>query len=191
MVTATLFLSGIDMTEDEYLETLAHGRRFEFTNGVVTAKRGPYMTQKRHVAIAEEISAAFREYRQANGGFGGQTPTTNLSQGRDRVYRLPDLAYWAPGRRVGDSIFDPPSAGIEIICPDQSVSDLRAKCRFYRSRGVDVCWLVHPDQRWAEVWDVRNDGSRIPEGGALESDSLPGFRLELARLWAAIDSAPA
>ena len=85
MVTATLFLSGIDMSEDEYLETLSHAKRFEFTNGVVTAKRGPYMTPKSHVAIAEEVSAAFREYRRAQGGFGGQTPTTNLSQGTDRV----------------------------------------------------------------------------------------------------------
>jgi Uma2 family endonuclease len=191
MVTATLFLSGIDMSEDEYLETLSHSKRFEFTNGVVTAKRGPYMTRTSHVAIAEEVSAAFREYRRAKGGFGGQTPTTNLSQGPDRVYRLPDFAYWAPGRRVGDAIFDPPSAGIEIVSPDQSLSDLRAKCRFYRSRGIDVCWLIHPDQRWVEVWDALNEGTRVPEGGALESAALPDCRLELARLWAAIDAAPA
>jgi Uma2 family endonuclease len=191
MVTATLFLSGIDMSEDEYLETLSHAKRFEFTNGVVTAKRGVYMTQKTHVAIAEEVSAAFREYRRATGGFGGQTPTTNLSQGPDRVYRLPDFAYWAPGRRVGDAIFDPPSAGIEIVSPDQSLADLRAKCRLYRSRGVDVCWLIHPDQRWVEVWDALNEGSRVPDGGALVSAALPDFRLDLARLWAAIDTAPA
>jgi Uma2 family endonuclease len=191
MVTATLFLSGIDMSEDEYRETFAHAKRFEFTNGVVTTKRGPYMTPKSHVAIAEEVSAAFREYRQTKGGFGGQAPTTNLSQGPDRVYRLPDFAYWAPGRRVGDSIFDPPSAGIEIVSPDQNLSDLRAKCRFYRSRGIDVCWLIHPDQRWVEVWDAQRDGARVPDGGAVESAALPDFRLDLARLWAAIDAAPA
>jgi Uma2 family endonuclease len=191
MTTATVTLSGIDMSENEYLETLSHSRRFEFTNGVVTAKRGPNMTQKSHVVIAEEISAAFREYRRTTGGFAGQTPTTNLSQGPDRVYRLPDFAYWAPGRRVGESLFDAPSVVIEIVSPDQSVSDLRAKCRFYRSRGIDVCWLIHPDERWAEVWDGLNDGTRLPEGGALESAALPAFRLELARLWAAIDAAPA
>jgi hypothetical protein len=125
MVTATVHLSGGDMSEDEYRETLAHAKRFEVTNGVVTAKRGPYMTQKSHVAIAEEIRAAVREYRQANGGFGGQTPTTNLSQGPDRAYRLPNFAYW------------------------------------------------------------------VAEGGVLESAALPDFRLDLARLWAAIDAAPA
>jgi Uma2 family endonuclease len=191
MVTTPLVLGGLDMSEDEYRETLAHAKRFEFTNGVVTAKRGPYMTRKTHVAVAEEISAAFREYRGARGGFGGQTPTTNLSQGPDRVYRLPDFAYWAPARRVGDAIFDPPTVGIEIVSPDQSVADLRAKCRFYRSRGVDVCWLINPEQRWVEVWDRAREGARVPDDGTLESEAIPGFRLELARLWAAIDAAPA
>ena len=182
MATTALTLSGIDMTEDEYVETLSNASRFEFTNGVVTAKRGPYMTQKSHVAVAEEISAAFREYRRTRGGFGGQTPTTNLSRGSDRVYRLPDFAYWAPGRRVGDSIFDAPSVGIEIVSPDQALSDLRAKCRFYRDRGVEACWLIHPGERWVEVWDARYDGARLPEDGALESEAVPGFRLEARRL---------
>ncbi len=191
MESAAIVLSGIEMGEDEYLESLSHSSRFEFTNGVVTAKRGPYMTQKSHVAVAEEISTAFREYRKARGGFGGQTPTTNLSRGSDRVYRLPDFAYWAAGRRVGDSIFDSPTAGIEIVSPDQNVADLRAKCRLYRARGADVCWLIHPDQRWVEVWDAGNEGTRLADGDALESAALPGFRLELAQLWAAIDTAPA
>jgi Uma2 family endonuclease len=189
--SAAIVLSGIEMGEDEYLGSLSHSNRFEFTNGVVTAKRGPYMTQKSHVAVAEEISAAFREYRRSRGGFGGQTPTTNLSHGSDRVYRLPDFAFWAEGRRVGDSIFNPPTAVIEVVSPDQNVADLRLKCRLYRARGADVCWLIQPDQRWVEVWDTANEGTRLADDDALESPALPGFRLEVARLWAAIDAAPA
>ena len=84
------------MSKDEYLETLSHSKRFEFTNGVVTAKRGPYMTQQSRVAVAEEVSAAFREYRRAKGGFGGQTPTTNLCQGTDRVTGCPTLGWNSP-----------------------------------------------------------------------------------------------
>jgi Uma2 family endonuclease len=54
-----------------------------------------------------------------------------------------------------------------------------------------VCWLIHPDQRWVEAWDAANEGTRLADGDALESVALPGFRLELAQLWAAIDTAPA
>ncbi len=191
MATATKVRGGIEMAEYEYLERLAHTSRYEFTNGVVTAKRGPYMTQKAHVTAAEEVGAAFRAYRIENGGYGGQTPTTNMSEGPDRLYRLPDYAYWAPGRTVGESIFEPPTAGIEIVSKDQSVTDLRRKCRLYRERGVDVCWLIHPYERWTEVWDAGRNGQRLTAEAAMESPALPGFRLEVARLWAAIDAAPA
>ena len=37
MESAAIVLSGIEMGEDEYLESLSHSSRFEFTNGVVTA----------------------------------------------------------------------------------------------------------------------------------------------------------
>ncbi len=151
-MAANKVLAGLEMPEYEYLETLSHGARYEFTNGVATAKRGPYMTQKAHVTAANELGAAFRAYRTEHGGYGGQTPTTNISEGLDR---LPDYAYWAPGRTVGESIFEPPTGGIEIVSLDQSVADLRRKCRLYRDRGVDVCWLIHPYDRRGRGFGTR------------------------------------
>lgn len=191
MATAAPVLAGIEMDECEYLESLANSKRFEFSNGVVTAKRGPYMTQKMHVSVATELTIAFVLYVRSVGGFGGQTPTTNLSSGIDRLYRLPDFGYWTPGRPVGDSIFQPPTAAIEIVSPDQSVTDLRLKCTFYRERGVDVCWLIEPEGRWVEVWDGTRDGARLQADGAMESPALPGFSLAVRTLWDAIDAAPA
>lgn len=177
------------MGEDEYRETLANSRRFEYANGFVTAKRGAEMTQKAHWIAADELTEAFRSYRRSVGGLSGQTPTTNFSEGTDRVYRLPDLAYWAAGREVGSGIANPPTAGIEIVSPDQSIGELRAKCQFYRERGVAVCWLVHPGQRWVEVWDSTRVAQRLAAGAELESDSLPGFSYSVAALWAAVDAA--
>ena len=191
MVTAALVLSGIEMDESEYRETLANSNRFEFTNGVVTAKRGPDMTQKKHWIVAEEFTVAFHLYRRSYGGISAQIPTTDFSSGGDRLYRLPDVAYWAPGRTVGDSIAHPPTAAIEIVSPDQSVPDLREKCRFFRRHGVDVCWLVDPQSRWVEVWDSSRDGSRLGPGDELASIALPGFALPARSLWAAIDAARA
>ncbi len=184
-------LAGIEMEESEYVCMLSNSKRFEFTNGVVTAKRGPYMTEKAHVIVAEEFSAAIRELRRTSGGFGGQTPTANLSDTTDRLYRIPDLAYWEPGRPVGDSIFTPPTLAVELVSPDQSVPTLREKCRLYRTHGVDIVWLVHPDQRWAEVFDEGRDGERLVADGVRRSRRLPGLEVRLADLWQAIDSAPA
>jgi Uma2 family endonuclease len=189
MATATL-TRGLEMSEDEYLESLANSKRFEFCNGVVTAKRGPYMTKKRHVIIAEELAFALRSFRTQAGGFSGQTPTTNLSEGVDRLYRMPDVAYWAAGRPVGDGIFQPPTLAIEIVSADQSVPALREKCGAYRAHGVSVCWLIDPEERWVEAWDAARSAVRLPDAGVLEAPELPGFSLPLATLWSAIDNAP-
>jgi hypothetical protein len=87
--TATVTLSGIEMDESEYVCTLSHSTRFEFTNGVVTAKRGPYMTQKAHVTAANVLTLALPGSAARHGGYAGQTPTANLSSGGDRLYRDP------------------------------------------------------------------------------------------------------
>lgn len=176
----------IRMTEDEYLETLANSRRFEFSDGIVTAKRGPYMTQLAHVAIAEELAHAFYEYRREHGGFSGQTPTTNFARAESRLYRVPDIGYWAGDRDFGSGIFPPPSVAVEIRSPDQGLGDLRDKCRLYVARGVDTCWLVDPSRRVVEVFDVARDGETVADDAILESAAMPGFEFPVARLWAAI-----
>lgn len=115
------------MSEQEYLETLANSKRFEFCNGVVTEKRGEFMTRRKHVTVATTLTDLLHDLAKRTGGFGGQTPTTNFSSGGDRVYRMPDLAYWVPGRLVGDDIFQPPTLAIELVSADQSVPKLREK----------------------------------------------------------------
>jgi Uma2 family endonuclease len=79
---------------------------------------------------------------------------------------------------------------VEIVSPDPSVADLREKCRLYRSRGVDVCWLVHPGERWVEVFDEGKDGQRVVPPQALETPLIPGLRLAPEDIWSAIDAAP-
>ena len=176
------------MTEDEYVATLANSKRFEFRDGIISAKRGPYMTLLRHVVTATEFGMALYEYRKIRGGFSGQTPTVNLSGGDRRIYLIPDIALWAAGRAIGNGIFTPPTLAIELVSPDQSVRDLREKCVLYRTTGVDVAWLAHPEQCWVEVWEDLRNGERVERTGVLESPHLPGLRIDLEQLFATIDS---
>ena len=187
-MSAVLTATAIEMTEDEYVCTLSNSKRFEFTDGLVTAKRGPYMTQLRHVAVAEEFGALLFQYRKTWAGFSGQTPTANLSHAQRRLYRIPDIAYWAPGRPFGDGIFTPPTLAIEIVSQGQSLRDLRAKCRLYRESGVEIAWLIHPDRCWVEVWEDLRSGERIERTGLLESPRLPGLRIEINSVFAAVDA---
>jgi Uma2 family endonuclease len=172
-------LGSIEMDEDEYRRALSHSKRFELTNGRVMAKRAEYTTLKAQVTCANEFSFAFGECRKHSGGFGGQSPTVDLSEGTDRLYRIPDAAFWVPGKPVGPDVILPPTLAVEIVSPDQSVAELREKCRLYRSRAVEVCWLIHPVERWAEVWEDARDGERVPTDATLETPPIPGLAVGL------------
>ena len=183
MVTTAVLIS-----EQEYLERYADSRdHLEFLNGEVFPKRRIGMAQKAHVVASNVFARKFFGHEDEHGGFSGTTPTTNISGGADREYRLPDIAYWAPGRPVGPSILLPPTVAVEIVSPDQSVPGLREKCRRYRDRGVDVCWLVEPERRWVEVFDGARDGERLGNSDSLTAAGMPGFAIPLRELWAGID----
>ncbi|MEX1104526.1 MAG: Uma2 family endonuclease, partial [Dehalococcoidia bacterium] len=115
-------------------------------------------------------------------------PTVNLSRTLDRRYRVPDLAYWAEGKPVSNGeILLPPTLAIEIMSSGQTFLAMRAKCREYRRRGVDVAWLVSTSRRTVEVFEGDRDGEVMMGAATLESGHLPAFKLTLFELFAALD----
>jgi Uma2 family endonuclease len=96
------------------------------------------------------------------------------------------MAFWAVGRPLAqeNEIYLPPTIAFEIRSDTQSMSTLRDKCREYRSRGVEVCWLIDPQRRTVEVFDGEGDGVEVAAGGVLETEHVPGLRIAVAGLWA-------
>jgi Uma2 family endonuclease len=92
-----------------------------------------------------------------------------------------------PTREPGDDILSPPTLAVEVRSKDRSMRGLRDKCRYYRTHGVDVAWLIDPYSRTIEVFEGEADGQRAARDGTLESPSLPGLRVPVADLWAALD----
>jgi Uma2 family endonuclease len=173
------------VSEQEYLDCLTgESPSYEFVNGEVFQKP---LTRSQHVLVAKAAGQAFPRYEASAGGFFGWEVTTNLSQGRDTRYRVPDSAYWASGRPRGGDVFLPPTLAIEIISPGQSMDTLRKKCREYRSHGVDVAWLINPEQRIVEVFEADRDGDVLQGDAVLASVYLPGFELTLRGLFASLD----
>ena len=84
-MSTALTATAIEMTEEKYVRSLSHTNRFEFTDGVVTAKRGPYMSQLRHMLAATEFTLSLVSYARKTGGLAGQTPTSNLSHDQRRL----------------------------------------------------------------------------------------------------------
>jgi Uma2 family endonuclease len=106
----------------------------------------------------------------------------------DRNFRVIDVAYWSPARRLDEENYaTPPTAAIELTREDRPREEFAEKCRFYRSHGVDVCWLVDPEARTAEVFEGDRDADPLPADGALETAFMPGFSLPLNDLFSVLD----
>ena len=92
----------------------------------------------------------------------------------DRV-RKPDVSFIraekrpnGPRRRGHTPI--PPDLAVEVVSPGDSVYDLEDKLADYRSAGVPLVWVVHPNRRTVYVYA---GGSEVPSV-LHEDDSLTG-----------------
>lgn len=175
----------VRVSEEEYLATMTGEKpSLEFVNGEVFQKP---MTKRNHQDVSKRILEAMLDFEKRTKGYFTWEATTNLSQESDRRYRVPDLAYWAPGRPVSqpNEVYLPPTLAIEVRSDGQSMATLRDKCREYRSRGIDVCWLIDPVRRTVEVFEDGREGIELVPDGELSSDRMPGFSLAVSELWAA------
>lgn len=125
-------------------------------------------------------------------------------------FRLPDgsvlspdaamvrLERWralTPAERRG---FPPlcPDLVVELVSPSdggpRGAKALREKMGAYVANGARLGWLLFPEERAVEIWEVGADPSapveprRLEPALALEGgELLPGLRLELAEIWEA------
>jgi Uma2 family endonuclease len=171
---------GLRMTEEQYLALPEEKPYLEYVDGVALQKPMP---NSQHGDLVGRITYFLGGYAELHGG--KYRPEARVALGLAPNYRLPDTAYWAPGRLSGDDSL--PTLAVEVRSPDQTLDELRTKCRFYRANGVDVCWLVDPASRTVEVFEGARDADRLPAEGTLESPLLPGFSVPLAKLFAVLD----
>jgi Uma2 family endonuclease len=80
----------------------------------------------------------------------------------------------------------PADLAIEIVSPDSVQRDREEKFIEYQTAGVREYWLIDPDRKTAEFYDLGADRRYYPVPlceGAYRSEVLPGFRLRIDRLW--------
>lgn len=83
-----------------------------------------------------------------------------------------------------------PELAVEIASPNDSLAQLRRKARIYLDKGCSLVWIVLPSQRGVDVCrsatGARLDIEFVGADDKLSGeDALPGFELELSRLFPA------
>jgi Uma2 family endonuclease len=172
-------------TAEEYLALPEDEKPYrEFVDGEILEK---VMGERRHLRAQQFLSVAFDSYCGASGGEAGPEGRVLFDTVRGVEFRLPDYAYWAPGKPSFDGTYLlPPTLAIEIRSPGESMADQRAKCRYFREHGVDAVWLIDIVNHTAERFEDGVDGE-VATGGALTATVVPALRIDLADLWRAID----
>jgi len=104
----------------------------------------------------------------------------------------PDLLYVATARLgivTERGLRGAPDLAVEVLSQATRERDPVVKRKLYAKYGVKEYWLVDPDGRTVEVLTLGQEGYEtfrvFPEGTAVESPLLPGFRAEVGPLFAA------
>jgi Uma2 family endonuclease len=81
-----------------------------------------------------------------------------------------------------------PDLVVEVISPNDAYSALREKVDEWLSAGVLVVWVVDPQRRVVEVFQVDKPLQVLREGDVLTAEEvLPGFRLPIQEIFAEIE----
>lgn len=112
----------------------------------------------------------------------------------DLPQRRPDLAFIAYDRwQVPAQLEDPlawdvvPNLAAEVVSPSNTAEEVEQKLQDYFTSGVQLVWGIHPIRRRVYVYESLTQVRILTENDALDGGTvLPGFRLGIANLFAAL-----
>jgi Uma2 family endonuclease len=175
------------MTYEEFLAWADEEVHAEWVKGKVV-----FMSpvSREHAIVSEfllQLINTFAGIRQAGEA---HSDPFQMKTGPDLPGRAPDVAFVAKenlGRFKQNYLDGPADIVAEVISPDSRGRDRGEKFYEYEQGGVKEYWLVDPERRRAEFYQLGPDGYyQLMELGPedrFESKVLPGLWLKVAWLW--------
>lgn len=160
----------------------------EWVNGRPLQKVSP---KRKHSRMQMRLGVALDAWAQGRGEVGPEWRFRVAPAGGPRRPLVPDLAYVSYERMRGydgDELEAPPFApdvAVEILSPGERASDVSDKIAVYLSAGASLVIVVDPRRRTVKLHDGEGT-TRLHEGDVLTHAALPGFALDLTRLFAAL-----
>jgi Uma2 family endonuclease len=163
------------------------GRVFELIHGEIVEK----MRTQQHGFSIFKLSGHLFAWWTAHGeqGVPGIEVRHRLPND-DQNDRIPDLSYISAARaepiRERGAVPIMPDLAVEILSPDDSLSETRAKMAYYLENGTQLGWLFIPRKKLIEVYRAGHDieilsasDDDVLEGGEV----LPGFSVPVRALF--------
>jgi Uma2 family endonuclease len=161
-------------------------RWFELVRGEVIELPRPL---KLHGRVCMNVGYLLEAYvRQRNKGYVISNDSgVVLSRAPDTV-RGPDIAVYEDA----DSFDDlhpkygetPPRLAVEVLSPNDKAGKLLSKIADYLNNGVELVWLVDPEERIVNVHRPQKNPYQVKADAELTGDDvLPGFRCRVAEFF--------
>lgn len=183
MATATTQL----MTAEEFFHTEEpEPGKYELVNGEVVFMPPPGL---RHGEVQTNLAFVIKLYLQANRIGRVFTESGAITERNPDSVRGPDVSYYSQERLpLGSQVVTyhtrPPDLVAEVVSPDDTRPEMRAKAREYLAAGVRVVWVVDPDDRTVTVYTEPTRATLLEADATLTAeDVLPGFSCRVADLF--------
>lgn len=177
----------IILTYDDYVDLPNDRNRYEILDGDLFVTPAP---SSRHQLVSRNLQFAIHQFaKQHTLGEIFDAPIDLILAATTVVQ--PDLVFVSRGRQsvVTDrAIEGVPDLVVEILSPATVKTDRTTKARLYARYGIPHYWIVDPDARSLEAYELAGDAYRLAitvTGESTFSPSLfPGLRIPLADVWA-------
>jgi Uma2 family endonuclease len=174
------------LTYEDYAALPDDGRRYEIHDGELSVTPAPGTP---HQQISGNLHVIFRAHLDA--GMPGQVLYAPLDVILSNTTVVqPDLVYIDPGRAAIVSrrgIEGAPTLAVEIISPSTPRIDRVTKLQLYARYGVPYYWIVDPDARTIEAYELAGGAYRavgaLAGAAPVTLSPFPGLRLIPERIW--------
>ena len=173
------------LTVEEFLALPDTKPGSELVNGEIVQKSMPNLA---HMIIQHLLSLIVGLYLRQNpiGVAGPEGRCIVGPPGGERPL-LPDFLFVAREHLAGIELHGPlkgaPDLAVEILSPDDRMTDVMDKLRFYLMHGVRLVWLIDPENRTVTVMTSVSEARILSADDTLDGgDVLPGFRCAVGEI---------
>jgi Uma2 family endonuclease len=170
----------VKLTLDEFLRRPETKPASEYEDGEVIKKTMPTFW---HGLIQSLLGFVFTLYLREHpiGHAGSEVRCIFGLHGRKRGY-IPDFIFVVASRPgslpTNGPFYGAPDLAVEILSPDDRMTRVQRKVRFYLANGVRLLWLIDPENRIVTVMTTPDQSITLSEDDELDGgDLLPGFRV--------------
>ena len=175
------------LTYDDYCLLPNDRNRYEILDGELSVTPAPAI---RHQTVLGNLHRFLANYVVANQLGKLFIAPTDLILAPTTVVQ-PDLIFIANERRhivTERAIEGPPTLVIEILSPTTNRTDRVTKAQLYAKHSVSNYWLIDPDQRTLEAYQLVIDHYDVTasarDSEVFAPSLFPGLSIQLSELWA-------